>query len=125
MDRQQTKQLTFGLMVITIGLMLFASQLDLDWSFNAGRLWPVIFLVLAFGQFLGSDRESWRGGVWFLFLGTIFLMHTFHVLRLTDSWPLFVVAGGISLMIPKGPGCGPDRSDPGRPAGLAPGGGQA
>ena len=112
MDQQQTKQLTFGLVVIAIGLMLFASQLGLGWSFHFSRLWPGIFLMLAIGQFLSSDPDGWRGGVWFLFLGAIFFMHVFHVLRLSDSWPLFVVAGGVSLLFPKGPGCGPDRREP-------------
>ena len=124
MDHQQTKKLTFGLIVVAIGLMLFARQLDLGWSFHFSRLWPGIFLVLAVGQFLGSDRDGWRGGAWFLFLGAIFFMHTFHVLRLTDSWPLFVVAGGVSLMFPEA-ACGPDRKNPAPPAGFTPGGGQA
>jgi hypothetical protein len=124
MDHQQTKQLTFGLIVVAIGLMLFARQLDLGWSFHVSRLWPAVFLVLAFGQFLGSDPDGWRGGVWFLFLAAIFFMHSFHVLRLTDSWPLFVVAGGVSLMFPEAK-CGPDRKNPTTPGGLTPGGGQA
>ena len=124
MDHQQTKQLTFGLIVVAIGLMLFARQLDLGWSFHVSRLWPGIFLVLAVGQFLGADRDGWRGGAWFLFLGAIFFMHTFHVLRLTDSWPLFVVAGGVSLLFPEAPG-GPDPKNPATRGGLTPGGGQA
>ena len=49
MDHQQTKQLTLGLIVVAIGLMLFARQLDLGWSFHVSRLWPGIFLVLAVG----------------------------------------------------------------------------
>jgi hypothetical protein len=121
MTQQQVKQLMFGLIVVSIGLMLFASQLDLGWSFHMSRLWPGVFLVLALGAFVGSDPDGWRGGVWFLFLGAIFLMHTFHVLRLTDSWPLFVVAGGVSLMFPKGPGCSPSIPKPETPSDLTTG----
>ncbi len=125
MDPQQTKQLTFGLVVTCIGLMLLATQLNLGWTLHMGRLWPAVFLVLAAGQFASSNPDGWRSGVWFLFLAGMFFMHTLHVLRLSDSWPLFVVAGGVSLMFPKGPGCGPDRPGSTTTAGLTTGRGQA
>ena len=124
MDQQQTKQLTFGLIVVAIGLMLFARQLDLGWSFHIGRLWPAVFVMLAVGQFASADSGGWRGGVWFLFLAAIFFMHNFHVLRLSDSWPLFVVAGGVSLMFPEGPGCSPRVSTPETPSDLTTGRGR-
>lgn len=119
MDPQQSKQLTFGLVVVAIGLMLFASQLDWGWNFHIGRLWPAVFVALAVGHFASSSREAWKDGAWFLFLAVIFFMHTFYVLRLTDSWPLFVVAAGVSFMFPKGPGCGSDRHAAAAGAGSA------
>jgi hypothetical protein len=34
-----------------------------------------------------------------MFLGSLFLAHTFRVLTLDRSWPLFIVAGGVSILL--------------------------
>lgn len=98
MDSKQASQVTTGMIVLAIGLMLLASQLDVGWAWDFGRLWPVVFLVLGAGRFLSSDGEGRGSGAWFLFLGAIFLLHTFRVLPLGQSWPLFVVAAGVSMI---------------------------
>ena len=101
MESKQASQFTTGLVVIAIGLMLLAGQVDSLWAWDIGRLWPVIFLVIGVGRFLNTDRRGRGGGVWFLFLGVLFLMHTYDYFRLRDSWPLFIVAAGVSMMFPK------------------------
>jgi len=85
------------MIIVAIGLILLAGQLDVRWAWNFGRLWPIVFFVLGVGRLLGS-REGWRGGFWFLFLGFVFMMHTYDVMHLQRSWPLFIVAGGVSFM---------------------------
>ena len=99
MDSKQASQVTTGLVVVAIGLMLLAGQLDAEWAWDFGRLWPLIFVVIGAGKLLSS--ESRGSAAWFLFLGGIFLMHTFRILSLGRSWPLFVVAAGVSVMFPK------------------------
>ena len=112
MDNKQVSQLTSGMLVVLIGLLLLAGQLDKAWQFH--KLWPLIFIVLGVSRFLAVDEAGERGnGLFFLFLGAIFLMHTFHVLRLNDSWPLFVVAAGIGLMFGKKNGPPKPRSERG------------
>jgi hypothetical protein len=34
-----------------------------------------------------------------MFVGALFLADTFHVLSLSQSWPLFIVAGGVSILL--------------------------
>ena len=101
MDRQQASQFTAGLLVISVGLILLVSQLGSTWGWNFSRLWPVVFFVLAAGQVANREKEDWGSAVWFLFLGGIFLMHTFRVLSLGHSWPLFIVAGGLGMIFGK------------------------
>jgi hypothetical protein len=114
-NNQQASQVTTGLLVVLIGLLLLAGQLDRGWEF--GRLWPLIFVVLGVSRFLTVSEDGSRGdGFWFLFLGGIFLLHSTRILRLSDSWPLFVVAAGVALMFgdrhrrsaSKGPKAGPE-----------------
>jgi len=94
-DSKQASQMTTGLVVVAIGLMLLAGQFDSTWGFDFGRLWPLIFIFLGLGRLASPERGS---AVWFLFLGGIFLLHTFRVVSLRDSWPLFIVAAGVSMM---------------------------
>jgi len=89
--------MTMGLVVVAVGLIMLAGQLDWDWNF--GRLWPVIFIVVGMGKFLARDEDSFASGVTFLFLGGIFLLHTFRIFTLSHSWPLFIVMGGLSMII--------------------------
>jgi hypothetical protein len=103
MDSKQASQVTTGLVVVTIGLVMLAGQLDLEWGLDFGRMWPLIFVVIGAGKLLSS--ESRGSGVWFLFLGGIFLMHTYRILSLGRSWPLFVVVAGLSIIFPKRRAC--------------------
>lgn len=98
MDSKQASQVTWGLVVVAIGLILLAGQVESGWVINFGRLWPLIFVILGVGKLLGRDA---RGSVWFLFLGGIFLLHTYRVMPLSRSWPLFIVLAGISMLFPK------------------------
>jgi len=97
---KQASHMTMGLVVVAVGLIMLAGQLDWDWNF--GRLWPVILIVIGVGKFLSSDEDSVPSGITFLFLGGIFLMHTFRIFTLSHSWPLFIVMGGLSMIIGRG-----------------------
>ena len=100
MKNKKASHMTMGLVVVAIGLIMLAGQLDWDWNF--GRLWPVILIVVGVGKFLSSDEDSVPSGFTFLFLGGIFLMHTFRIFTLSHSWPLFIVMGGLSMIIGRG-----------------------
>ena len=81
MDSKQASQVTTGLLVVTVGLMMLAGQLNM--GLNFGKLWPMIFVVLGVGQFV--SRPSWerrqeRPVV--LVPGGIFLLHNFRIVAL-------------------------------------------
>ena len=98
MDSRQATQLTTGAIIIVVGLLLLAGQLDSNWHF--GRLWPLILIAMGAGKYLSTKADGSRGdGAWLLFLGGIFLLHTFRIFTLGNSWPLFVVFGGLMLML--------------------------
>ena len=101
MDNRQASQLTTGTIIIVVGLLLLAGQLDAGWHF--GRLWPVILLAIGAGRYLTTSADGSRGnGLWFLFLGGIFLLNNFRILTLHYSWPLFIVMAGLMMMFVRG-----------------------
>jgi hypothetical protein len=98
-EGRQAKQVTTGVLLVTIGLIFLGEQLQPGAAWDFGRLWPVVLIVIGLGR-LASTSERRRGGAfWFLFLGGLFLLNNYHVLRIRESWPLFIVAGGISILM--------------------------
>lgn len=100
MDRKQTSQVTAGVILVALGLAILSRQLHAPWAWDLGRLWPVVFFIIAAGHLATTEgRILLARATWFLFLGSIFLLHTYRVLPLSRSWPLFIVAGGVALLM--------------------------
>jgi hypothetical protein len=95
---------TFGILLIALGVLMLADQLEIGFQpigirINLGDLWPVILLVLGVMKLVTAGAHGRRSsGYWLVFLSAVFLLHTYDVLRLSQSWPLFIVAGGVSMM---------------------------
>jgi hypothetical protein len=107
---------TTGLLLIAIGLLFFADRQGWAWGWHLsfGRLWPVLLIVLGISKVIVpvqrkiSDPSGQPGvtvrryrlgsGFWLVAVGVLMLLHVNHVARLDQSWPLFIVAGGLSMM---------------------------
>jgi hypothetical protein len=86
------------MLLITIGVLFLGSELHLWGGIYLSRIWPVALIALGLG-FLAFPGEGGRGGgLWLLLVGSIFLLHTSRILSIRDSWPLFIVATGISIL---------------------------
>lgn len=102
MEDERRGQVVAGLTLLIVGALL-ASQQILQWrALEFGRLWPIIVIGL-------GAHKAWRGvarwdgtagwGISLMLNGAILLMHTEHVLPISRSWPLFVVAHGIGMLL--------------------------
>jgi hypothetical protein len=99
-ERNQASQVAAGVLLVGLGLVFLSKQLGLIHGVDISLLWPVILIVIGAGKFFGPRAEGQpRTGGWLLFLGGLFLMHTFRIVTLDRSWPLFIVAGGVSIML--------------------------
>ena len=97
MTSRQASQFTFGLMLVVIGLIFLSGELTGHAAMR--HLWPVVFLVIGVGHLVRTDESGRLGtGLWFLFLGGVLLLHSYDILSLRQSWPLFIVAVGASTM---------------------------
>jgi hypothetical protein len=105
----------FGLLIMALGVALLLDRAGVVSLFGYSTFWP--FLVIAFGLVKLSHRrdDGAREGGWWLFVGVWMLLNEMRVLRFRDSWPLLLVAIGISMAWkevvrrrgtprPKGPG---------------------
>lgn len=98
MDSKQLSQVTMGLVVVVIGLMMLAGQFNVGWRVDIGRMWPLVFVIIGLPKLLVRGERG--SGLWFLAMGGIFFMHTYTVLSLRQSWPLFIILTGLSMMFP-------------------------
>jgi hypothetical protein len=97
-DARQAKQVRTGLLLIAVGVLFLGSELNVWGGIHLSRMWPIVLLALgaAFALFPG---DGGRGGAWWLILtGSVFLLHNYRVLSVRDSWPVFVVAIGVSVL---------------------------
>jgi hypothetical protein len=91
-----------GLVLITVGLIFLADRQGYG---GFGRFWPLLLIVGGASKlFFPSDsddkscRDSRSGGIWLLLVGVIFLLHQNSIWRIGETWPLFIVAGGIGII---------------------------
>ena len=101
MESRQVSQLTTGIMVIVVGLLLLGHQLRLGLDF--GRLWPVLLIIAGLSRFASVNDEGRRGnGGWMVLVGVLCLLNNFRILGLGDSWPLFIIGAGVGIMFGRG-----------------------
>ena len=100
MDRKQRSQITTGVLMIALGLMFLGDRLDIVPRLDFARLWPVLLIVIGLGN-VAFPREDGRhgSGFWLILVGVLFLLDGYRVLAFRQSWPLFIVAGGVSILL--------------------------
>ena len=91
---------TMGLFLIGVGATFLFDRFYGWNSHEVLRLWPL--WLIAFGvirvAYPGRGRSR-IAGFWPVLIGSIFLMDTLDVMHIHDSWPLFIVGGGILMML--------------------------
>ncbi|HEY6357497.1 MAG TPA: DUF5668 domain-containing protein [Vicinamibacterales bacterium] len=118
-DPSQASRVGIGIALIALGALFFMDRLgwDLGWRWHPtfARMWPVLLIVAGLVQLTSSGRDSAvvnrtgqavrtrRGrsfpGFWWLAVGVIMLLDQNHWLTLDRSWPLFIVVGGLSMLL--------------------------
>lgn len=93
-------RLTVGLFLVTLGLAFLLDRFYWWDTHELVRLWPL--WLIGFGVLrvaFPGDGRSRLAGFWPILIGSIFLMDALDVMRVRDSWPLFIVGGGILMML--------------------------
>jgi hypothetical protein len=93
-------KLTMGLFLVAIGLTFLFDRLYWWNTHEVFRLWPL--WLIGFGVLRVAYPRQGRSrvaGFWPILIGSIFLLDTLDVMPIGDSWPLFIVGGGILMML--------------------------
>ena len=99
-----TGKLVVGILLVTFGLLfLFDRLFWLDLG-DVFRLWPLWLIVFGVARVVFPGGRHGRpasrlAGFWPIVVGGIFLLDTLDVMDLGDSWPLFIVSGGVLMVL--------------------------
>lgn len=105
-----------GVLLIVVGLLFMADHQG--WA-SFARLWPLLLVaaglnMLVFGQdrcdlepndprrerrLLARRRSRTSSGIWMIFVGGLLFANQNHWMSFRDSWPLFIVAGGLAMIV--------------------------
>lgn len=98
-ERLDTRRIALGLGLATLGVVMLIGQ------FHAGdfwKLWPLWLGFVGIGKLMEHpSRADYADGVLMLALCALFLGVNYHWLGLTwrNSWPLFIVFAGLSMVL--------------------------
>ncbi len=92
------KDLLTGVLLIGIGLIFLASNLGTMPEINMARMWPLFLVIIGIGKIVAPGDDSRWDGVSLILIAGIFLAHNYRVMRIHESWPLFIVVSGLTVM---------------------------
>src|SRR2546428_10298213 len=86
-----------GAAIILLGIVLLLDQVGIITWNGLWSFWPFALIIGGLVK-LSRPQEGRREGGWLVFIGVWLLINEMHVLRYGDSWPLFLVALGVSII---------------------------
>ena len=92
----------FGLLFITVGIVLFLDRFNI---LNVGpvwRFWPLLLVLFGINKMVPFDHpRRILKGIWLVFLGFWLYVSIEHVwgLEFRDTWPMLIIAWGVGLVI--------------------------
>ena len=91
--------MVLGFYLMLIGVLVFAANLGIDVPHGVWNYWP--FLLIAGGGMRMILSPSVGEGYWLLLAGLYCWVSTWNLWGLTwgTAWPIFLVAGGLSMVL--------------------------
>jgi hypothetical protein len=91
-------RVTIGVLIMTLGIALLLDRAGVIDAFGRSSFWPIVIITIGLVKLAHRPVAGPRQGGWWVFFGVLLLLNSMHVLRFRDSWPLFLVAIGISIV---------------------------
>src|SRR5262249_25842132 len=87
-----------GMVLIALGAIFLGQQLHPDAKWTLERLWPVLLIVIGVTQIAVRGVDGIRRAIFPIFIGALFLLDRYRVLRIHQTWPLFIVLVGLLIL---------------------------
>jgi hypothetical protein len=97
--RSAPTQMIAGLMIMGVGVVLVLGHFGVVETEGVWpRLWPLLLVTAGLGKLFTPHPDGTRRGGSLLLIGIWLLLSQLHIWRASASWPLFLVAFGISIV---------------------------
>ena len=96
--RKSTGSLVFGATIMLFGVTLLLDQTGVIDGPDYAIFWPLVVITIGVVKLSQRRSDGRRHGGWWVFFGSWMLLTQLHVIWLRESWPLFLVALGISMV---------------------------
>jgi hypothetical protein len=93
-----TGGLLVGLLIMALGVGLLLDRTGIIAGFGWHNLWPCVLIGVGLIRLSFPRDDGRRDGGWMLFIGVLLLLNQMRVLRFQESWPLFIVAVGGTMV---------------------------
>jgi hypothetical protein len=91
-------RLTIGILIVALGIALLLDRAGVIDAFGRTTFWPFVLIGVGLVKLANRPEHGPSHGGWWVFFGVWLLLNEMRVLRFRDSWPLFLVAIGISIV---------------------------
>jgi hypothetical protein len=105
MEQIQTRNVggrfVFGIVMILLGALFLAHNLDIIYVDHIGRYWPLVFVLIGLVKLSEAAVNAQRGtGLGWIFLGAwLFIsMNRLWGFDFHNSWPILIIGWGVSLL---------------------------
>ena len=87
-----------GLTMMVVGIVLLLDQTGIIIGLGWRHVWPTVLIGLGLVRLAFPREDGRRDGGWMVFIGALLLMDQLRMVRFRESWPLFIVAIGVSMV---------------------------
>jgi hypothetical protein len=97
--RPRANRIAVGAWLLLAGVLLLFDEAGILHVGGLGRLWPLLLVGLGIARlFVARDGGGRQGAFWLLVIGGLFSIDHFLGYRVHHTWPLLIVAVGVSLV---------------------------
>jgi hypothetical protein len=96
--RERGPAAAIGLIIMALGVALLLDRAGVINAFGMSNFWPFALICVGLVKLTNLREDGRREGGWWVFTGVLLLLNEMHVWRFRQSWPLFLMAIGISII---------------------------
>ena len=95
--RRNLGGILIGVAIMLFGLTIFLDRVGLIDGFDFINVWPAALITIGLVKLSQPGVDGTRQGGWWVFFGAWLLLAQMELLQMRDTWPLLLVALGVSM----------------------------